>query len=1057
MKNLSTFWSRSIFPRCICLAELLAMLCYCGAATGQLPDSADSHIFWRESFHEGHLPPGWKNVDVHQLGCEWTVTNQPYPGSYGYQQQAPPIASVSRGFHLQYQAGYIVDEDQPSWQKKKIYPDAYIQTAPIDCSRRQSVNLRFQQTFRYNDYSRSDTAGLFAGVSTDGVNWHDINIMHQAPASADMFVPMQEDINISRWAANQPTVYIRFYWKGFFSWYWMIDDIELTTSYQRDIGLVRLASQQEAGNDFGHRDSLVVRIKNSGSEAIKEDFDVSVTLDRQQHPLLVRVPASRFPFAADSEMDVRFPDVDLALLPSHRLHVGLNLRGDENPSNNALDLTIHAKATSLGRITGFLSNDSETVVESGVSKLKIIFYREDICRIWLAPDGEFSDPAGTEIVENLPKTRAVTALTDKGAYYALQSKRSVLRIYKYPIHLAMFDRDNQRLIWEEATPLVFGAQTTQTLIRQPGEYVYGCGMQNGYFSHLNKDLLIEKGGGWDDGGRSNPVPFFMSTAGYGVFRNTFDAGKYSFRDTMGLSHNENRFDAFYFLGTSLKEILGLYTSLTGRPFLMPRWALGLGDANCYNKPGRDKQAQTTPVVISRVADRYIQHDMPRGWILPNDGYGCGYDHLDSVIRELSKRGFHTGLWTENGVDRIGREVGEYGSRLCKLDVAWVGPGYKFALDACRSAYLGIENNCPERGFVWSVMGWAGTQRYSTVWSGDQQGNWEYIRFHIPSVIGAGLSGFNAATGDVDGIFGGSDSTFTRDLEWKCFTPVFMVMSGWAKKDKQPFVAAEPFRSINRNYLQLKMRLTPYLYTYCNMAHQTGVPTVRAMVLEFPGDSVTRGTATQYQFMAGEWLLVAPVFKSEAKRDSIYLPAGKWTDFWTGARFGGGAWINNYPAPLDRLPVFVRAGAIIPSYPLMHYDGERKADTLTLDIYPSGKSAFELYEDDGLTRQYQQGAFSKTRIEVQGGNKLTVTIHPYRGNYQGMLASRWYLIRIHGLMAPKRVSFNGKKIQQFMPGLAKHKPGEEVSYFDPREQGGVLTFRSMLVSTSVKQLLELDYK
>lgn len=119
--------------------------------------------------------------------------------------------------------------------------------------------------------------------------------------------------------------------------------------------------------------------------------------------------------------------------------------------------------------------------------------------------------------------------------------------------------------------------------------------------------------------------------------------------------------------------------------------------------------------------------------------------LDSTVKELRKRGFYTGLWTENGVDKIATEVGKYGTRLCKLDFAWVGPGYKYALDGCRAAYNGIENNSNSRGFVWSVMGWAGTQRYSVVWSGDQKGNWEYIRFHIPTVIGSGLSAFNCAT------------------------------------------------------------------------------------------------------------------------------------------------------------------------------------------------------------------------------------------------------------------------------------------------------------------------
>ncbi len=486
---------------------------------------------------------------------------------------------------------------------------------------------------------------------------------------------------------------------------------------------------------------------------------------------------------------------------------------------------------------------------------------------------------------------------------------------------------------------------------------------------------------------------------------------------------------------------------------MPRWALSLGDANCYNKLDRNKKPQTTPAVISTVADKYIAEGMPHGWILPNDGYGCGYTKLDSVVKELAKRGFKTGLWTENGLSKIATEVGQYGTRLCKLDVAWVGPGYKYALDACKAAYNGIENNSNARGFVWSVMGWAGTHRYSTVWSGDQSGNWEYIRFHIPTIIGSGLTAQNAATGDVDGIFGGSDSTYTRDLQWKCFTPVFMVMSGWAKKDKQPFISG--FTDINRKYLKLKTRLTPYMYTYCEQAYETGVPTSRAMVLEFPKDPVTWGTQTQYQFMNGEWFLVAPVYKSEGKRDSIYLPKGKWIDYWNGKEYEGSTWVNNYDAPLEKLPLFVKAGAIIPMYPQMNYDDERRADTLTLDIYPSKKTSFNLYEDDGITREHRKGAFAKTLIEVNAGKNIDVTINPAKGDYKGKYEKRVYLLEIHS-GAPSAVSINNKPIKKFTSKDAFEKADVPGFYFDANEKKGIVQVKTNYLATSKVQDVRLEY-
>lgn len=119
----------------------------------------------------------------------------------------------------------------------------------------------------------------------------------------------------------------------------------------------------------------------------------------------------------------------------------------------------------------------------------------------------------------------------------------------------------------------------------------------------------------------------------------------------------------------------------------------------------------------------------------------------------------------------------------------------------------------------------------------------------------------------------------------------MTMSGWADADRQPWVYGHPYTDINRKFLKLKMRLNPYAYTYCHEAHMTGVPMARAMVLEFPGDVVTRDTTTQYQFMSGEWMMVAPVYTRKNVRDSIYFPAGEWYDYWTGKKYEGGKWFG----------------------------------------------------------------------------------------------------------------------------------------------------------------------
>jgi hypothetical protein len=251
-----------------------------------------------------------------------------------------------------------------------------------------------------------------------------------------------------------------------------------------------------------------------------------------------------------------------------------------------------------------------------------------------------------------------------------------------------------------------------------------------------------------------------------------------------------------------------------------------------------------------------------------------------------------------------------------------------------------------------------------------------------------------------------------------------------------------------------MRLTPYLYTYAREAYDTGVPTVRAMVLEFPDDPVTWSKRTQYQFMSGEWLLVAPVFEDSPVRNDIYLPAGKWIDYWDGTEQFGPTVLNQYAAPLDKLPLFVRAGAIIPMYPEMLYDGEKPKDPVTIDIYPSGTSRFSLYEDDGVTQEYRGGASARTSIEVEAPKSLdapnaqvTIKVGAAKGKYAGIPASRSYALDVHIPARPAAVSIADRALPAFEAAgqdrSAREKARSDYNqaaegwYYDAADRHGVL--------------------
>ncbi len=713
-------------------------------------------------------------------------------------------------------------------------------------------------------------------------------------------------------------------------------------------------------------------------------------------------------------------------------------------------------------------------------EIKISFRRPDVVRIQAAVNANYADPKNdpekAQILVNFNTHTNAPEVIENDKSITFKTTAMTLVYSKENSTFSMFNKD-QKQLWKEVKPLQLSAnKTTQTLSTDIDEQFFGGGQQNGYFTHKGTMIDIKADGNWNEGGHPNPAPFYMSNKYYGVLRHTFAIGAYDFRsnENIKLFHNENRFDALYFVGDSFNKVIDLYTQFTGRPNFMPIWALELGEADAYMTRDKEtkelvigedgKPVEHTPDVIPRLAEKYREHDMPCGWILPNDGYGCGYSELPYVVQRLHELGFYTGLWTEGELVRTEWEVGTAGTRVQKLDVAWTGAAYQHALDCNSQAWNSIVDNSNSRGMVWTVQGWAGTQRYGICWTGDQYGSWDLIRYHIPTITGSGMSGQAYATTDVDGIFGGSPETYTRDLQWKCFTPVLYCMNGWAGKiSKSPWAYEEPFISINRRYLKLKMRMTPYMYKYTKESLNTGAPITRAMVWNYPNDKHTWSKATQYQYMLGDSLLIAPVYTSMTvnkgwRKEDIYLPEGQWIDYTDGRRVNGPFIIDAYPITLDKLPIFVKAGAIIPLYPEMLYNDQKPKDPLTFDIYPYGDSEFEMYEDDGLTRKYQQGDFATQLIEVSApkgvAGNIEVNVGASVGQFDGKLDTRVYQFEIHSELKPSSITFNGETL------LALTHSGAfenlvSAWYYDQDDRRGIVHVKLPRISTSAEAKLILN--
>ena len=297
------------------------------------------------------------------------------------------------------------------------------------------------------------------------------------------------------------------------------------------------------------------------------------------------------------------------------------------------------------------------------------------------------------------------------------------------------------------------------------------------------------------------------------------------------------------------------------------------------------------------------------------------------------------------------------------------------------------------------------------------------------------------TSDMDGIFGGKNLVVnTRDFQWKTFTPMQLNMDGWGANEKYPHALGEPATSINRWYLKLKSELMPYAYSIAREAVD-GLPMMRALFLEYP-NRYTWGKATQYQYLYGPYFLVAPIYQSTKAddegndvRNGIYLPEGTWIDYFSGNVYEGGRIINNFDAPLWKLPVFVKSGAIIPLANPNNNVHEIDRSLRIYELYPDDYSAFHEYDDDGTTEAYRtEEAFARTYIESQTDDKgrVTITIHPTEGSFDGMVRENATELRVNVTARPKKVTarIGGKKVKLVeVTSPEAFQQGENVCFYE----------------------------
>jgi alpha-glucosidase len=302
----------------------------------------------------------------------------------------------------------------------------------------------------------------------------------------------------------------------------------------------------------------------------------------------------------------------------------------------------------------------------------------------------------------------------------------------------------------------------------------------------------------------------------------------------------------------------------------------------------------------------------------------------------------------------------------------------YGSNMAQASHEGLRQARGERPFVLTRAGYAGIQRWSACWMGDNMSRWDHLEMAMPQLINMGLSGVPFVGVDIGGFYGNaSGELFARWMQFGALAPFARGHSTAGTQRHEPWCFGPAVEAICRDYLKLRYRLLPYIYTLFWDASQSGAPVLRPPLYHFPDDPDTYQIHDQP--MLGPWLMAAPIYQPGRRHRHVYLPAGRWYDWWTDAAIDGPAHLLA-DAPLERMPLYVRAGAIIPSGPELRYTAERSLDPLTLDLFP-GDGSFTLYEDDGTSFGYAQGLFCTTGYQLRAAaDRLSLTIGARTGAY-----------------------------------------------------------------------------
>ncbi len=689
---------------------------------------------------------------------------------------------------------------------------------------------------------------------------------------------------------------------------------------------------------------------------------------------------------------------------------------------------------------------------------------------------------------------------------ALRTAALTVLVEPRTCQVTVLDPEDRPLV-EEPDDGGFGGVARRTLTRllADGERVYGLGermggldRRGGTYTCRTTDAYDAEHGGW--GPDADPlyqcVPFYVSLrdgVATGVLsdltlESEWDVGA-DVAEHLAMSWDDaDDLDQYVIAGPSFAEVLDRYTTLTGRPAMPPRWALGFHQSRWGWSPD---------TAVTDVVDGFRARDLPldavwldiqhmrgfRSWtwdpatfpdpeglvdalaadgvravsivdpaikVDPDwdvyadgaaEGYFLGNDGEpwvgevwpgEAVFPDFSSpdvRAWWGGLAAaelDRGVAGFWLDMNEPseftdGTVPDSLDADGDGAPTTmaavhnvYALLEARATYEGWQAHDPDRRpFLLTRAGFAGIQRYAAAWTGDAPSTWDALRTTLPMLLGMSVSGESWVGSDVGGYSGGaSGELYTRWMQVGAFSPFFRAHLVEGAADQYPWSFGQEVLDVSRGVLELRYSLLPYLYSLGWEASRTGAPPLRPLVWDWPADpDADRGD----EALLGPWLLVAPVLAEGATSREVYLPEGRWFDFYTGVIHDGPATVTLDALPLAALPLFVREGAIVPRGPTVAFSDEAALDPLTLEVWPgAAASTFTVYEDagDGFPEAAAYAATTWTLQGHDGGARLAST-------REGTLElERTVRVRVRRVdNAPTAVRLDGEALPEVAEGAA----------------------------------------